>query len=259
MAQKESNTSISYKNLRHRIIEDFVVVWLDSNISETDSNYQNYITQLQHVFSPISIFNDPEQCIDFLTDIMNEKVFLIVSDTLGYQLMRFIQDLSQLQTIYVFGEHKSEHKQWFKGFNKVKGIFDQIEPICDELRKDIRQSSNSLIPISIINSSSTNPNELNQSFMYTQLLKDILLKMEKDDKAKRKLVEYCRPKYKDSNPALKIIEEFHEKYPDPSPIWWYTRECFSYWMPNKALRIQDVDIIIKMGFFARDLHRKIEY
>jgi tetratricopeptide (TPR) repeat protein len=259
MAQKASNTSISYRKPRHRIIEDFVVVWLDSNISETDTDYQNSITQLQHVVSSVSIFTDPDQCVDFLTDIMDEKAFLIVSDTLGYQLVSLIQDLSQLQTIYVFDEHKSEYKQWVKDFNKVKGIFDQIKPICDTLKKDIRQSSSSLIPISIINSSSSNnSNELDQSFMYTQLLKDILLKMENDDEAKRKLVEYCRLQYEDGNPTLNLIEEFDQKYPDPSPIWWYTRECFYYSMLNKAFRIQDVEVIIKMGFFARDLHRQIE-
>jgi hypothetical protein len=29
-------------------------------------------------------------------------------------------------------------------------------------------------------------------------------------------------------------------------------------MLNKALRTQDIEIILKMGFFVRDLHRKIQ-
>ena len=43
-----------------------------------------------------------------------------------------------------------------------------------------------------------------------------------------------------------------------SPIWWYTRECFVYEMINKALRTENIDILIKMAFFIRDLHRQIE-
>jgi tetratricopeptide (TPR) repeat protein len=56
-----------------------------------------------------------------------------------------------------------------------------------------------------------------------------------------------------------VIGEFERDYDHPSPIWWYTRECFIYAMLNKALRIQDVEIILNMGFFLRDLHRQIEH
>ncbi len=42
------------------------------------------------------------------------------------------------------------------------------------------------------------------------------------------------------------------------PICWYTYECFLYTIRNHALRLKDVVIIIKMGFFVSDLHRHIE-
>jgi len=41
-------------------------------------------------------------------------------------------------------------------------------------------------------------------------------------------------------------------------FWWYTNECFLHRMLNRALRMMKVDIIIKMGFFVRDLHCQIE-
>jgi hypothetical protein len=82
--------------------------------------------------------------------------------------------------------------------------------------------------------------------------------MQHDCNTKKELVEYCRLQYADSDIGLQVIDEFEQKYPGPSPIWWYTRECFTYWMLNKTLRTQDVGIIIKMGFFAQDLHRQIE-
>jgi tetratricopeptide (TPR) repeat protein len=260
MTQTTLNTSISYKKPQHRFIEDFVVVWLNSNVDEANTvDYQNSITKLQHIVNSVSKFNDRDECVDFLTEITDEKAFLIVSNTLSYQLIPLIRNLSQLQSIYVFGDLKSEDNKWIKDSYKVKGIFDQIDLICDALKQDIHQSSSSLMPISIINSfSPTNLNELDQSFMYTQLLKDILLKMEHGKEAIRKFVEYCCLQYKDSRRELQTIEEFEQKYPDPSSIWWYTRECFTYWMLNKALRTQDVEVIIKMGFFAGDLHRQIE-
>lgn len=41
------------------------------------------------------------------------------------------------------------------------------------------------------------------------------------------------------------------------PIWWYTRECFTYHMVNKALGTLQVGTVLKMGIFFRDLHRNI--
>ena len=255
-----SDTSISSRNPRHRIIEDFVVVWLDPALTEINTDHQKFISQLHYIINCVSIFSDLDQCIDFITDLTNEKLFLIVSDTYGDHLVSLIHDFSQIQTIYLFSELKSKDQQWSEDLKKVKGIFNQTQSICDSLKRDIRQTRASLMPISIMNnfSSSVSLNELDQSFMYTQLLKDILLKMEDNKETKGKLVEYCRLQYNGSRLSLKIIEEFDQNYPDPSPIWWYTRECFVYWMLNKALRIQDVEVIIKMGFFARDLHREIE-
>ncbi len=37
----------------------------------------------------------------------------------------------------------------------------------------------------------------------------------------------------------------------------YTRECFIYRMLNKALRVLDIEVILKMGFFFSSLHRQI--
>ena len=41
------------------------------------------------------------------------------------------------------------------------------------------------------------------------------------------------------------------------PISWYTYNCFLYSMLNRALRTMEVELIIKMGFFVRDLHEHL--
>ena len=56
---------------------------------------------------------------------------------------------------------------------------------------------------------------------------------------------------------LNNVKELERKYHQKTPIWWYTCEGFLYPMLNRALRLMDVDIIIKMGFFIGDLHRHI--
>jgi hypothetical protein len=140
------------------------------------------------------------------------------------------------------------------------GCYTQIEPICDSQKGDIQQCNNSLTPISILgvtDSSNRDLNELDQSFMYSQLLKEIFLELKYETDLKKELVNFCRIQYHGHTTELKIIDEFEEHYGHHSPIWWYTRECFTYSMLNKAPRTQDIAIVIKMGFIIRDIHRQV--
>ncbi|CAF4710635.1 unnamed protein product, partial [Rotaria sp. Silwood2] len=51
-----------------------------------------------------------------------------------------------------------------------------------------------------------------------------------------------------------MIEREYHNY---TPIWWYTGPYFIYSMLNCGLRLMNVDIILKMGFFIRHLHNDI--
>ncbi|CAF3081484.1 unnamed protein product [Rotaria sp. Silwood2] len=82
--------------------------------------------------------------------------------------------------------------------------------------------------------------------------------MEHGQDAVQELVTFCQKQYPSNKKELKIIEEFRRNYNPTAAIWWYTRQCFTYNMLNKALRTLDGDIIIRMGFFLCDVHRQIE-
>ncbi|CAF0951827.1 unnamed protein product [Adineta steineri] len=182
---------------------------------------------------------------------------MIISGSLGQRCLPLVEEIAQLSSIYVFCRQKTHHEEWAKRHRKVKGVFTQVEHICNTLRRDVHQSESTLTPISVVNNSSNNLDELDQSFMYSQLLKETLLEIEYDKKAKKELVDFCLEQYADNNNELKIINEFYESYNPGRAIYWYTRECFTYSMLNKALRTQDLAVIIKMGFFIQDLHRQI--
>jgi tetratricopeptide (TPR) repeat protein len=249
----------SLPQCRIKTVENFVVIWIDSSIDETNENTQNSINHLRRIVNSIQTFNDIDQCVDYITNVKIEKVFVIVSGSLAQRVVPLIVGQSQLASIYVFCGDKQKHQRWASNFNKVKGLFTNIEDLCNQLKLDVRQSDNELTPISIISSSSTTDlNELDPSFMYSQLLKEILLENQSTPQEKKELVDFCRLHYTDNNQELVVIDEFERKYPRPSLIWWYTRECFLYPMLNKAPRTQDIQMIIKMGFVVRDLHRHIE-
>ncbi|CAF4635346.1 unnamed protein product, partial [Rotaria sp. Silwood2] len=202
---------------------------------------------LQHVAATVAVFTDRDESIDFLTDTENEKVSMIVSGVLGQHIIPEIQECPQLTSIYVLCDNQSTHEKWVKTIPKVKGVYTQIEPICDALQIDRRNCDQDMISISF--------NRIDPLFMYTQLLKEALLDIEDDDaKSIKELAEYCRLQ---DGASPKTIEMIEREYRNHTPIWWYTGPYFIYSMLNCGLRKMDVDIILKMGFFIRHLHNHI--
>ncbi|CAF4914093.1 unnamed protein product, partial [Rotaria sp. Silwood2] len=110
-----------------RVIQNFLLIWLDTNIDETQEDFRKSLKHLQHVVASITTFTDAEQCFKFLDEIKKEKVFMIVSGALGRQVAPKLQVVPQLEAIYVFCSNKSYHEEWAKTIPKVKGVYTAIK------------------------------------------------------------------------------------------------------------------------------------
>lgn len=241
--------SNSTKPLCQRNIENLILIWLDSNLDHDG------IVRVRHMVDTVHTFTDSDQCIDFITNMKNARAFLVIANPVHQTIIPLIHHIDHLDSIYLFSENEltlyHSMEKWFK----VKGIFSAITPLREALAKIVRKCDEHLISISFITDtediSNRNLNELDQSFMYTQLLKEILLEIEFDKNVVENLVKYCREQLIDT-------DKFEQEYNLQTPIWWYTAPIFLYSMLNRALRLQQVGTIIKMGFFIQDLHRQIE-
>ncbi|CAF3411381.1 unnamed protein product [Rotaria socialis] len=235
-----------------RIVENFIIVWLDLQQNELD---ENLINQFRQTINSIYFFSDTEQCIEYISRIQDEQIFMVIANSFDRQYMPAFEQMSQLNSIYFLSIKKIDYKE----YKKVKGNFNRIENIFKELKLDLYLCQRNLTPISMVNSNSINNfNELDESFLCSQLIKEISVSMKRDENAKKQYLEFCRVQYAGNEQQLKIIDQFEREYTSLSPIWWYTRDCFTYSMLNKALRKQDTELIIRMGFFIRDLNEQIE-
>jgi tetratricopeptide (TPR) repeat protein len=242
-------------------IQNYILFWLDSNITEEDDNSRNTIAQLQSIINTVHVFNDAEECATFLNKVKREKVFMVVSGRLGQQIVPQIHSMPQLVAVFVFCSNKSDYESWASNWIKVRGVFTNINDVYESLKQVARQYDQDSLDISLVSASDIsgqNLGKLDQSFMYTQLIKEILLELEYNDEDFRDLITFCRKKYLGKPSELKQVQKFQDEYPDKSPIWWYTLEIFLYHMLNRALRSQEIEVILKLGFFIRDLHRHIE-
>ena len=244
------------------MVQNFLLLWLDGNIDEINNDdCRNSITKLRQVVNTVNTFTDANECIDFINGIKEETIFMISSGAFGQTTVPVVHDKSQISTIYIFCGNKSRHENLAQQWPKVKGVFTDIKPICEALKQAAQDCDQNMVSISFVKSddgaTKKNLDQLDQSFMYTQILKEILLTIDFEQEHIDEFLIYCREQLAGNIIELKNVTKLENEYRQHQPIWWYTYDCFLYSMLNRALRVMDVDIIIKMGFFVRDLHNHI--
>lgn len=257
------NLSANFRNIEVNqcdIVEKWFVICLHSKTNEYQTMTENLMQQHCHLVNDIKLFDCKDRCIDFMTDLSNAKICLILCKSLVDTLLPLIYDLPQLQFIYILLDNNhtaasSSTNRWAK----IKGSFPSMVGIFDDFKQSIRKSEYDLMSISIVSPSSDGSvNELEPSFMYSQLFKDIILRMQYDHVSKTDFVNHLRKQYAANPAGLKLVNTFEQEYSSRSPFWWYSKEVFIYEPLNRALRTQNTEILVRMGFFIQDLHREIE-
>ncbi|CAF1549546.1 unnamed protein product, partial [Adineta steineri] len=181
-------------------------------------------------------------CVGFYTNFLVSKKF------------RF-----ELDGIYIFSDIEILQEEWTTKWQKIKSVHSNIGDFCRALQSGIKTYNQDSIAMSFFTvnemDSTYNLNQLEPTFMYTQIFKDILLDMEHDEQAIKQFTSYCR---QNKSGSEKNIDQFEKHYDTQSAIWWYTYPSFIYSMLNDGLRTMNADIIINMGFFLRDVHEQIQ-
>ena len=238
------------------LVQNFLLLWLDGNLDESNEDFCNSIMQLRRTADAIETFRDPDECFQYISNFEDEKAFLIVSGALTDIVIPRIHNIAQIYTIYIFCHEQSKYEKWAtKEWSKVRGIYTDIDSVCASLRQSARECDDGAAIIT---------GEIEPSFMYTTLFKEVVLEIDFDNMITvPDLADYARNQavYADNKKELTMIEKFAMDYKgniDNNPIRWYTTDCFVYKMLNKALYKLDVATLLKMGFFMRDLHQNIQ-
>ncbi|UJR29636.1 hypothetical protein I4U23_017184 [Adineta vaga] len=244
--------------------EDFVVVWLGDYLIPMAGKLNVGIEELQRIVNHVELFNRSEPCLQFLRDNVNEeKIFLIVSGELGQEFVLLVQHLPQLAAIYFFCERREPYETWARSLSIVRGVHDDLGLLFQHLYKDMNLLSNNYLDIQVTScnlGANEGLNRQDPSFMYAQLLKEILLDFPAmEEKYSREvMIAFCREQYRDNASKLRIIDLFTANYVKRDAILWYTKDGFLFQLLNKALRLQDVDVLFNMRFYLKHLHQEIE-
>jgi tetratricopeptide (TPR) repeat protein len=94
--------------------------------------------------------------------------------------------------------------------------------------------------------------------MWFQLFIEVLLRMHHKSTDRKELIDICKKNYKGNKQEMDIIEDFEKNYKADNAIWWYTREACFYRMMNKALRVQDYDVLFALRFLITDIAKQLK-
>ena len=111
---------------------------------------------------------------------------MIISEPPAEHIVLCIHNMSQIDSIFILCANEKLHEEWVKNWSKIKGLFTQITPICDGLKQAAQQCEQNSISISFMETTSDlsikKLDQLEPSFMYTQIMKEILLTIQFEEK-----------------------------------------------------------------------------
>ncbi|CAF0744358.1 unnamed protein product [Rotaria sp. Silwood1] len=241
-------------------LETFHLVWLDPAADDTveDEKGRQFLrTSINHLRK----FKDAEKCEQYIQNVSkSDRIVFVVTGRLGQELMPRIHQLRQISSIYIYCMDKDYHEEWSKDFTKVK-LDDLVAKIRQDQITRIRNKVDEPLSISIFDPNIDNrqwTTGTNTQFIYSQLLIDFFLRMKPTAKDKTDLISLCKKAYLKNDPELAIVHEFQRDYQASRALWWYTRDSFLPRLLNKALRVQNTDLLLLFRFFIHDIDRQLQ-
>jgi hypothetical protein len=70
---KSTNRNIVLSRPVRRVLQNFLLIWLDPNLDEPNEDFKKSLQQLRRIVASITIFTDAQKCIKFLTEIKKRK------------------------------------------------------------------------------------------------------------------------------------------------------------------------------------------
>ncbi|CAF1953568.1 unnamed protein product [Rotaria magnacalcarata] len=241
----------------------YTLIWLDSLINSP--KYIDKQKELRLSINYLQTFDNVDKCIKYIQSVSSQHRFIvIVNDDFCQQLIPEVHRLPQVFLIYIYCEYKPYDYQLYKRYSKLKYGYNQFDDIINRIRSDrsrrIEDRHDQPMLISIFNSNNNHEQsttEIDGQFVQSQLLIAALLKMKTTSTDKNEFICKCRELYKDEKSQLHFVDEFERDYSSDFSLWWYTRETFLYRLLNKALRVQDIDLLFSFGFIIRDLEKQL--
>ncbi|CAF1490203.1 unnamed protein product [Rotaria magnacalcarata] len=236
-------------------LETYRIFCLDTSVSSKENLMAQ--KQLRRIICQLQTTIDPEECIGRVCYTCQDNlIILIATGHVGSIMVQEIQKLQQSSSIFMYCFNKEVTERCKQPLNKVKAIYSKIDELINVVRMDQKHRSRveESLGIEILDQTSA---DLKGQFLHSQMLVDTLIQMKPNKHDKHNFIELCKNEYKNSRSALNLIKEFDVEYRPVKAIWWYMRDSFVYHMLNKALSVQNVDVLFPFHTIIKDIFEQL--
>ncbi|CAF0880812.1 unnamed protein product [Adineta ricciae] len=247
-------------------LETNAILWLDPTIAYAPE-FPQIQRQLREVINYLRIFKHTNECLEYLPSVpKQDQIILIVSGRLGQEIVPQVHNMQQISSIYVYCMDKKKNESWASKYPKIRRIVVNLVELGNIIREEqLTWQQNRLIESLKIITIPTLVFDREQpltdfysSFIYSHLLIDCLRQTNSAATDKSDLLSLCQRYYAGNEEELKILEEFNENYIPSRALWWYTRQSFLYRLLNKALRDQNLELLLLFRFYFHDIERQLK-
>ena len=101
---KDATARLQRTNVQR--VQNVLLIWLDSKIDDNNADCRKTITQLRRVVNGVNAFTDDQECIQFINNTTDNKIFMIIEGSLCQDIMPRIHSMSQVDSIFIFCDNK---------------------------------------------------------------------------------------------------------------------------------------------------------
>lgn len=240
--------------------EDIQLIWLDENINNS-VDYRRMQLRLLEIDPSVQFFSDVDRCFDLIKATKDEQIFLILSNTFAQPVLPEIKNYPTIVAVFIFSMDHRSYIELTKKQAKFVEIFDDQDILVKSILDKMQIIEKQTVTFGLYDPEQISFKDLTREsaiFLLHQMLIMVLKQLPSDEQSKQLLFDMCQTYYKSNQHKLKKIEEFQRNYTSEKAIESYTNEPFLHKLLNKALRTEDIELIIAFRFLIIDLYNSIE-
>ncbi|CAF1321635.1 unnamed protein product [Adineta ricciae] len=266
--QLPSNDRFSAPNCKYlrRNLESFVLIWCCNTTLHSNRIDEDIFDKLRQVINFLLTIDNIEECIKYIENNNNEKIFLILSGEIAQVILSKMHHLQQIIVVYIYDIWQTNDMNWKENYSKVQSVINEPDELIrriseDQVKYDRYEHT---LPTTILSfpgsTKEQSHHKLDGYVLWSKLFMATLLKLTEQD-VETSLEEtfiLLNEQYQENSVQCTKISEFKRTYRSTDAVMWYTKEPFLYQVINRALRIQDIDTVFAFRFLIRDIYDQLE-
>ncbi|CAF0927206.1 unnamed protein product [Rotaria sp. Silwood1] len=252
--------------------EECILVWLDSTIKYTD-DWTEELNRAREIINNLKIFDNPNDCINFMKMVVNDKIFLIVSHQFVHFICSIKSELRSLSSIYVYCDStitsikRIQLETWAKNNEPlITGVYSSSTDCFAQLTKYVNDiCDHNSIPATYLSlqTKDLNLKQASSFLIFHLFLQNLLSRLSSSSSSSKSIQERqnifrsCLYYYRDNNERIDEIHHFRQHYNSQSAIDWYLRTKFLSRLLHKASRTQNLALLFDYSFIFYDIQNLI--